>query len=400
MSIPDAPEPPEPNLDADALMAAATAETGLDDFGPPGVRDDLAVYLRAVLEEANLSPMGLMGLQGFVQRVLVNRLRFHGDLKRHPEILDEDGTDPIIITGLFRTGTTKLQRMMSADPGVQGLTFWRILNPAPFPDAGPGEPDPRIAMAEEYVSLLEQYHPEFIAGHPWQTHEPDEDSLLLWMTFAHLSNAGVGNVPSYVDRVRTRPQRPNYDYLRMLTQYLQWQDGGKRGRPWVLKSPTHIGNLEAIFEAFPNATLVHCHRDPVVVTASFARLFELFWGLFGSQVPLDEIGPILLRLWSSEMDGNLDQRDRLGQSASIVDVRYDDIVDDPVAVLGGIYDRHGRSLTAEGTEAMQRWAADNPQHRFGKHQYTLEACGLTEEEIRSAFARYLDRFGPLLGAGT
>jgi len=396
MSIPDATREPETaSLDADALMAAASAETGLNDFGPDGVREDLAGYLRSILDDAKPTPTGLLGLQGFVHRLLVNRLRFQNDLKRHPEILDGDAADPIVITGLFRTGTTKLQRMMSADPGVQALSFWRMLNPAPFPDAAPGEPDPRIAEADEYVRLLEQHHPAFIAAHPWQTHEPDEDALLLLMTFAHLANTTVGNVPSFVERVRNRPQRSNYDYLRALIQYLQWQDGGKRERPWVLKSPTHLGNLEPIFEVFPNATLVHCHRDPVVVTASFSQLFALFWGLFGGQVPLEEIGPSVLELWSSEMDRNLAQRDRLGDRARIVDVSYEDIVKDPLTVIGEIYARHNRALPPEATAAMRCWAAENPKGRFGKHEYTLEACGLTEKQIRSAFAPYLERFGSL-----
>jgi hypothetical protein len=38
-----------------------------------------------------------------IVRDLVNRLRFQKDLKKHPEILDEDVSDPFVIMGLPRS---------------------------------------------------------------------------------------------------------------------------------------------------------------------------------------------------------------------------------------------------------------------------------------------------------
>lgn len=112
-------------------------------------------------------------------------------------------------------------------------------------------------------------------------------------------------------KVLADPQGRNYQYLSSLLRYLQWQDGGRRG-PWVLKSPTHIGNLDAVFASFPRATLVHCHRDPVTVVTSIARMFEVFWGLFGGQASLHEIGAFALDKWSAEMNKNLAQRGQFG----------------------------------------------------------------------------------------
>lgn len=380
-------------LDADRLLAEVAAQCGLDDFGDPEIADKLRAYLSAISTEADLSQQGAMGLEALVRQLLTNRLRFHADLARHPEILDEDVSDPIVILGLFRTGTTKLQRMLSVDPTVQPLTFWRIFNPAPFPDAVPGEPDPRIAVARGYVDNVTAMSPDFMAGHPWIADDVDEDSLLLWLTFDHLANASVGHVPSFVSRVRARPATPSYRYLADVLRYLQWQDGGRRGRPWVLKSPTHIGNLTAIFEAFPRATLVHCHRDPVVVVPSFARLFELFWGLFGNQVDPKRIGAVLLELWSAEMARNLEQRAELGPAARIVDVRFEDIVADPIGVIREITEGHGHRLSDDAEQRMLAWERANPADLYGKHEYSLQACGLTAEQITEAFGPYINRFG-------
>src|SRR6266542_2276394 len=112
-------------FDAQQLLAAARAQTGLEDFGPQPFVEPLERLLKAAAEEANLNEIGVMALQGDVERFLSNRLRFQQDLKAHPEILGEDVSDPIIVTGLPRTGTSKLQRMLSADPGVQQLLVWR-----------------------------------------------------------------------------------------------------------------------------------------------------------------------------------------------------------------------------------------------------------------------------------
>ena len=392
-------ETPIADFNADHRIAAAVAEAGCDDFGDPGFIDNVRAYLDAVETEADISPTNGLGLQHLVHGLLVNRLRYHADLNANPEIADEDVSDPIVVAGLFRTGTTKLQRMMSTDPGVQDLTFWRLLNVAPLPGAVPGEPDPRIAVARNYVDGLASQSPEFMAAHAWIADEPDEDSLLLWLTFNHLAGGSVGYIPSFVKRVQARDQHPSYEYLAGILRYMQWQDGGRLGRPWVLKSPTHVGSVEPILAAFPNATIAFCHREPTVVVPSFVRLFEIFWGLFGNSVDPRKVGPVMLDLWSQEMVKGLEQRRRLGDDPRIVDVYYDDIVANPLEVIRSIYDQHGRILTSEAEKAFIGWEQDNPQHKFGKHQYTLESCGLTEEQVHTAFAPYAERFPRIRAKG-
>ena len=133
-------------LDLATLMADARKATGLssfnvNDWGP------FTRYLDGVARGVDFKPGGIETFRNAMLRHLVNRLRIEDDLRRHPEILDEDVSDPIVIVGMPRTGTTKLQRMLSAAPEVQKLYLWRMLNPAPFPDAVAGAPDPRIQAA-------------------------------------------------------------------------------------------------------------------------------------------------------------------------------------------------------------------------------------------------------------
>lgn len=379
-------------LRAAVLLDQARAATGLVDVGEPELPERLEAYLGAVRREAHLSEEGALRLRGLVVMLLMNRLLTQEDLRTHPEILAEPVTAPLIVTGMFRTGTTKMQRLMCADPGVQALPLWRVLNVARQPGSDPAAPDQRIAVAEMFVSMLDQESPDFRSAHAWGARDPEEDSILLWLTFDHLAGAVSAAIPSFVDRVTSRPQESSYQYLRSLLQYLQWQDGGARGRPWVLKSPTHIGNLIAIASTFPDATVIHCHRDPVAVVGSSCRLFEHLWNLWGEDIDRRAIGAEVLRVWSFETQRNQQQREQLAGALQIVDVQYDDICRDAVGVVRDVLAVRGETLATEAEGAMRAWEAANPQHRNGIHTYSLGDYGLTAEQVRARFAPYTATF--------
>ena len=265
-------------LSVDAMLDSARQETGLADFGNDEFIEPFQRLVKGINEELPFNAMGEMVFKADTHRLLVNRLRVEQDLKRHPEILDEDVTDPIVILGLVRTGTTKLQRMLSMDPQVQKLHFWKTQNPAPFPNAEPSKPDPRIAAAHLAVDMLQQIAPDFMSAHPTMAEDADEDLLMMPMTFETLMLYMLNPSRQYYEWIKQRRLHHTYRYLARLLKYLQWQDGGKRGRPWVLKTPVHIGNLDALLEVFPKATLMHCHRDVTEVMPSFCRLEEVARG--------------------------------------------------------------------------------------------------------------------------
>jgi hypothetical protein len=247
-----------PRIDTAELIAAAAA-TGLR-YHDRQFAEPLRRFVESVDAEANLSDQGLAGFTQDISRLLSNRLLIDAAIAARPEILDEDVRDPIVITGLPRTGTTKLQKVLAASPGYQWLPLWKALFPAPI--APPGtDPDPRVTITDEQSALTFDLFPDLMAAHPMSTHEPEEEVLLLQLSFRVPTNGWFYRAPSYVRWVEQQDQTPAYADLRRTLQLLQWQDGGRRDRPWVLKSPAHLGGLRLIFEAFPNATVVHCHRD-------------------------------------------------------------------------------------------------------------------------------------------
>lgn len=381
-------------LDIGQLMQEARNKSGLSDYGDEGFVKALRKSLDCRARDTNFHAAGLKEFRSEVVRDLVNRLRFQDDLKRHPEILEEDVSDAIIVLGLPRCGTTKTQRMMGTDPNLLKTYAWQLLNPARFPNVAPGQPDPRIAAANA-SDFAAEGHPEVHAGHHMATDQIDED----WTLFQHTFNDWFNNcrTPSrcWHDWVMSRTEPPdlyNYRYVHSLIQYLQWQQGGRRNRRWLLKSCGHLAYMEELITVFPKATLVHIHRHPVDCVPSLAKLLLDVWGLRVADVDPKFVGELLLEWEKISVDRYLAARGRLGLDGHIFDVQYDRIRDDPMPVYREIYRRAGHTLTTEAEQSMRQWEQGNEQGKHGKHVYSLAQFGLSERKIDDAFGEYIRRF--------
>lgn len=384
-------------LDIKQLMQEAQEKAGLSDFGDLGFVTSLTKLLDCTARDCNFHPAGLAEFKEEVVRDLLNRLRFQDDLKRHPEILQEDVSDPIIILGLPRSGTTKTQRMMGTDANLLKTYSWQFLNPAPFPGWKRGEPDPRIAAASqgEDASSLYKDIEEMQAGHHMAPDQVDED----WTLFEHTFNDWypLCRMPSWSwhNWVMSRMEPSdlsNYRYVRSLFQYLQWQQGGRKNRRWLMKSCGHLPYMKELTEVFPKATLVHIHRHPRVSAPSLAKLLLEVWPLRVADVDPRQVGEIILDWERISVERYLTARDRLGLDSRIFDVQYDQIRGDPMPVFKEIYRRAGHTLTAEAEQGMRQWEKENEQGKHGKHIYSLEQFGLSEKKIEDVFGEYIRRF--------
>jgi hypothetical protein len=377
-------------LDPIALMDAASTECGLSEWGDDGFQEPMQRWLAAVVSEAGLSDAGVGLLAVLVKGWLANRLRFVDDVARHPEILDEVIAEPLFVTGMPRTGTTKLQRVLASDPQMRGIPLWQTMNFARMPDAGHAS-DPRIAVADGFVSMMAQMSPDFLTAHPTSAVEPEEESFIIETTFESQTNCTRVRVPSLWATLRDQPNRERHDYLHRVLRYLQWQTGDADRRTWVLKSPLHVGNLIQLFNVFPDATVVCTHRDPRVALPSDCRITEVFRRMTTDAIDLYELGREQLEMWSDNLRRNLEQRLQVG-TGRIVDVFYEDICTDVAGVVSHVQGRRGKRIDPESVQLSQAWEDAHPQHAFGRHTYSLERYGLTGEQIDEAFSPYLRAF--------
>jgi hypothetical protein len=387
-------------FDEQTLLAEARASTGLRELGDESFRVPLRVLLASLREEAPLNAVGIAMLRGRILESLMTRLRTEDWIREHPEIEREEIAAPIVVVGQTRTGTTMLQRLLASDPRHHGPLWWEVRFPAPLPGTRWDAPDPRIPIAEAEVAGVLAADPEQASIHPWDAQAPDEEIMLLEHSFLSHVPEAFTNVPSYRAWIDDQDWTPAYATLRRFLQFLQWQKrqrGALRER-WVLKTPGHLGYLDTLLKVFPGALIVQTHRDPVQTIPSAASLNRSLWRLSSDAVDDREVA----RQWQQRMAWAvrrcLASRERIPER-QIADVWFLDAIAKPLEVVAQIYRRFGLPLTPEARGALESWLARNRRDKRPPHEYTLAEFGLTEAEIRVAFADYRRRFiEPRLGA--
>src|SRR4051812_22489158 len=293
----------DPFGEARLLQSARTA-AGLEDFGPEPFLEPMQVQLDS-LRSAPLNDLGVMILRGMLLRSLIQRLRTQHWCTEHPEILDERIDAPIVVVGMMRSGTTLLQRVLAADPRFACAYGWEVGEPAPRPGWDPAAPDPRIPDAEAREGQTRTFAAEIFAIHPTYVHEAEEEIVFLADAFlSHVPEASC-NVPRYRSWIDGQDFAPAYRWMRRMLQLLQWQKRrrGEPVRPFVLKTPAHLGYLDVLLAEFPDAHIVHAHRDPVDVIPSGASLNTTLWRTHCDDVDPHEVG----RQWIERMGWSCDR---------------------------------------------------------------------------------------------
>lgn len=377
------------SLNEASLLAAARRESSLHDFVDESFRGPLRELLSSLEEEAQLHPLGRLLLRQSLVRALVNRLRLEDLCKRHPEIGELPVREPVFVLGLQRTGTTLLHRLLTCEPALRPLLSWEALNPAPFPGVVPdGGRDPRMRLAEIAERGLRYLAPEFFAIHPVEAHAPEEDVLLLDLSFMSPTADATLSVPRYSAWLRDTDQRPSYRMFRRAIQLLLWQRPGR----WLGKTPHHLENLDALLDVFPDAKIIQTHRDPVRVVASYASMMAHGRAVFSDRVDAHEVGAQLAGRAVRAVTRAMQVRER-ASGKSFCDVAYPDLLADPLKEIRRIYDFLGLPLAPATEASMQRWLAANPQNKRGVHRYRLEDFGLDRAQLERSFEPYRQRFG-------
>jgi len=375
-------------LDAEALRDAARRKTGLSDFGDDSHAEALEVLVTSINAEARLSPTGRLIQRSRLTGALVQRLRIEELLRRHPEIADIDLGSIIVISGLQRTGTTLLHRLLMSHPDVRGMSGAEALVPVPpslDSDRAERARKRQAVLAQKSISYLA---PEFMAVHPISHDEPEEDVLLLDLCFMSQSAEATMHVPTYARWLEAQDHTPAYEYLRRVLQVLSWQRPGGR---WVLKTPHHLEHLDVLLAVFEGATVIQTHRDPRIALASFCSMVAHGRGMFSDQVDPAEIG----RHWCAKTHRMVERAMAVRAASSadqFVDVSYYDLMADPIAEVRRICERAGLPFDEHASQAATKYLEANPKNRFGKHDYRLGDFGLTDDIVDETFAAYRETY--------
>jgi hypothetical protein len=378
------------SLDEDSLLEAARRETGLEDFGGDEFREPLRLVLHGLETEAHLTLLGRVVARRDLLGLLTNRLRLARDRARNPGIAEQRIVRPFFIIGLPRTGTTLLHHLISQDSASRSPQAWEVMAPSPPPEEARYETDPRIDDAEQRLRWLDWLAPDFKAIHPLGARLAIECIAILSHSFLSSRFHTTYRMPSYQAWLKKQDMRPAYGYHRRFLEHLQWR---KRADRWVLKAPAHLYALDSLFAIYPDALVVQTHRDPRTVLGSVASLTLSLQSAFADSLDLEEIGGEVVQSWTE----GLARAMRVRQAGTIpprrfFDVRYHELVGDPIGAVRRIYTHFGLPLTAEAERRMRSHLAGNPQHKHGQHAYDLKAFGLDGASLDRHFRPYREFF--------
>ena len=366
------------------LHAAATALTGLADFGADGYRDGLAVLLESCARDAGLTPKGIRVARAMIRGALTARLFSEAGWARHPEHAGVDIDQPIFVIGLPRTGTTALHRLLTADPAHQGLQAWLAEVPQPRPPRQTWATDPVFQAIQAGFDRHHVSHPEFMAVHYLAADQVEECWQLLRQSMRSIAFECLAHLPGYATWLRGQDWTGAYRRHRRNLQLIGLPD---RDRRWVLKNPSHLFALDALLRVYPDALVIQTHRDPRTAIASVCSLAAQVTAGWSTTFRGEAIGRDQLETWAGGLDGFTEARARQ-DPARFYDVEYDDFVANPLDTVAAVYGHFGLALSGQAADAMRLLCEQSAGAAGRAHHYALADFGLTTAQVDERFAGY------------
>lgn len=378
-------------LDPQQLLQHAMAETGLSDWAD----DDFPERLALAVAHINTIPMDTAGRQAAAANIhwlLADRLRFFQDRSDFP-LAEEVIERPMFASGEPRSGTTLMHALMSVDPDARALRFAEVMHPSPPPGTVTGD-DARYPLADAEWQEINAKMSKWLHCHPYNDMLGDglpEDERTWAFDFRVMTPTAWWRVPMQ-NLSMGLPTDPAAQY-RIHKAMLQAFQYRRPHKYWVLKG-FHTTRLKAFFDAYPDATLVWLHRDPVMVAASSTMMMaDIMEGIVG---PIDLVKEARVHLERVRWSIRHTMSDPLVDDPRIHHVRYADFVADPIGTVRSYYSFARREFGARQEDAMRDYLANNRGDRHGKFHYSKQVlvdAGYAIDDLNAEFAPFRERFG-------
>jgi hypothetical protein len=354
--------------------------------------EPLRILLRSLEYEADLNPLGRYLTRISLLRLLKHRLWAEDLFQRHPEILQREIKAPVVIVGLARSGTTRLHRLLAADEQFLHLKSWESVNPVPWPQSFNTDHDPRIANIEGALKAVLYMSPQIAAVHPLGAHEVEEEVGLLQHAFSSQIFEVQAKIPEFAQWLMSHEQTYAYQYMSKLMKLISWFRKDDPDKPWVMKTPQHMQDLDALIRVFPDARLVFSHRDPIKAVGSAC---SMTWNAIVRDS--NSIDPMWVgQEWFAKTLAMVKKtqgiRDADIPANRQLDVLYADINRDWQHEIARIYQFIDLPFTTAAKANMEAWRAANKQHQHGAHKYSLAQFGLDARTVDNALMFYRQRF--------
>ena len=336
--------------------------------------------------DAHLSLIGQIAARQHFLELLENRFRLIDYWQRKPEIMEQTIRPQIFITGLPKSGSTFLHRLLANDFNNRVPRMSEVMLPLPSPKCLSSDVDARIKKAD---SRLRWIHPAIAQVHPIGALIPHECGAILGYSFVSNVFLDMFSIPSYEAWLRGRDMRPAYDFHLSFLKHLQWQCPAER---WVLKSSDHVHALATLIQRYPEARIIFLHRDPIKILQAASSQMMLLKSLFSRSIHPHLLGAYEARSLYDKVRKIIEFRDNHSYlEGHFMDVRYLDLASNPVGTVRSIYGRFGLTLSMENEARMEAFAATERNKRRSD-RFTLADFAFDLEREDPRFDLYCERF--------
>ena len=129
--------------------------------------------------------------------------------------------------------------------------------------------------------------------------------------------------------------------------------------------------------------------------SSAANLIYTYRKAFSDSLEKAYFGTSLLEGFAVAMDQCVKAR-KDNPHLPIVDIAYSELTASPRSVIDKIYDRYGRTLSADASAKISNWETANKQHKQGVHNHSLEEFSINRDMLNAKLDHYIDHFRDFL----
>lgn len=290
---------------------------------------------------------------------------------------------PVFIIGPWRSGTTLLHELLITDPRHAFATTYECLAPHHF------------LLTESWLPpwirwMMPTKRPMDNMSAGWERPQEDEFALCLLgqpTPYSRIAFPNTAPIDGTLDLSGLSP-RQRSEWKRTFLRFVRELNVAHGGRRLILKSPPHTCRIPTLLELFPDARFIHIMRDPYVLYASTLKLWRALYTTQGLQRPaFDGLEEKVLSDFEL-MDRSV-TRDRPKVADNRwFDVRYEDLVRDPLATMETCYANLDLGEFAPARAGIESYLSSTRDYAVNKHNLSDADRDLVDRRWGDAIRRY------------
>ncbi|NHJ32693.1 MAG: sulfotransferase [Asgard group archaeon] len=293
---------------------------------------------------------------------------------------------PVFIIGHWRSGTTLLHSLIIQDQKFAYVSNLHAFLPSIF-----------ISCGKLFKPILRRFLPSKrrMDNMPLGPFEPQEEEYAMANISSYSLYHGMAfpqNLKYYsqfcsIDRL---PKRTVTKWKKIFKRFLQKITFSSNGKQLILKNPSNTFRVKLLLEMFPDAKFIHIYRNPYEVFLSTLKMYKEMFPYFFLQEPFtdDEGEEFILDLYEEMFEKFFQEKDLIPEG-NLIEVKYEDFIQDPIEGLQDIYQTLNLDGFDESLSSFNSYLDSNKEYKRNEHTLDEE----TRIKVKERWKLTLEKWG-------